>query len=263
MEESKEESFALIPSGEDENKLAVISSEERKEEWQDPAKSATLRKHAVRMDGLDYMESYPAQERRRIDEMIESEMTAMATEGIIADPVSPIELSARAIDRGENMEGSFSLERYSCEPPKDSTDDKEWVKAVNNVSAQLENQTNRVLNLELLETFGEAAWRRHIQDLQGLKLQLETLVSAKRRKADAINVQRKTHQESISPHILHYEASYNSALHHHLELRLANTQLEQQILRIEALLTLRGIPYPAASSALIQPHYCGQEDDRY
>ena len=39
-----------------------------------------------------------------------------------------------------------------------------WKAARDNVRAQLEHQANRVVNLELAESFSEHAWRRHVRE---------------------------------------------------------------------------------------------------
>ena len=71
--------------------------------------------------------------------------------------------------------------------------------------AQLGHQANRVVNLELAEAFGEAAWRRHAADLAAARDALRASARGARAAAERVNAARRADQERLAPEILRAE----------------------------------------------------------
>lgn len=196
----------------------------RGEASEDDARSTSLRDTASMMDALSYVET---DEDQGVTALIEAEMSAMAREGVPDPepwPLAPHKWSAMAqteldrLDRSEDP-APLSIDRYNCDRPAVALegDAQAWRKALHNCWAQLEHQANRVVNLELAESFADVAWARHCEDLARLKQQLEILADSKERECESINLQRKAYQEKLAPEIARLEAGRNALLGRHLE----------------------------------------------
>ncbi|OPL20931.1 hypothetical protein AM593_01136, partial [Mytilus galloprovincialis] len=70
------------------------------------------------------------------------------------------------------------------------TDISAWNEAVENSQAQLEHQSLRILNLELLSEYGSNAWKSYNTMVEQATKQLQEL----RKKIQEINWQRKNEQ---------------------------------------------------------------------
>ena len=130
-------------------------------------------------------------------------------------------------DRDEDL-APLAIERYSCAPPTEQ-DPEAWKSARTNVRAQLEHQANRVVNLELAESFSEHTWRRHVHDLGRLHAQVAALAEGKEREAEQINLKRKRDQAKLGPDIVRAERAVVERLERHraLEARVAALRKEE------------------------------------
>jgi hypothetical protein len=61
------------------------------------------------------------------------------------------------------------MARYDALPPEGALENdlQAWKKALSNVKSQFENQSNRLLNLELAEAHGANVWLHHNNSLEG------------------------------------------------------------------------------------------------
>lgn len=68
---------------------------------------------------------------------------------------------------GKEMQ-KIDVSRYRMDPPSasDSSSVDKWKFAYNNANAQLEQQKSRLINIELLETYGASAWNNCNEDLE-------------------------------------------------------------------------------------------------
>ena len=116
------------------------------------------------MDSLSYVEDCAPEDLRAAERLVEEELRASSKPppplpdlrpGRLGD-VMAAELAR--VERGEELQ-PLSIERYSCEPPEADSGADAWKAARDNVRAQLEHQANRVVNLELCESFSEHAWQ--------------------------------------------------------------------------------------------------------
>lgn len=192
----------------------------------DDAVSASLRDSASMMDAMAYVE--PGIQGREVNELIEAEMAAMAREKVAPPAVfadlrpprfsSMVQAELDRIERGDELE-PLSIERYNCEMPEAAlqADAQAWRRALFNCWAQLEHQADRVVNLEVAESFAELAWARHVQDLEQLKHQIEMLADAKQREAEAINLRRKADQEKFAPTVARLERERRAQVQKHFQ----------------------------------------------
>lgn len=178
---------------------------------------------------------------RMVNSLIEEEMARGRGKKPEMPELRPLRLSAamqqelERVDKGGEM-APLEIDRYSCEPPEPAlaSDPRAWKKAYENVCSQLEHQANRVVNLELAESFGAAAWQRHVEDLEQLKALVEGLAASKKREAEQINLKRKADQEKLAPEILRYEKQATEKVAKHQQLEIENAKLRKQIADLEA-----------------------------
>jgi len=101
---------------------------------------------------------------------------------------------------------AMDVARYRCEPPKIAFTDAKtgkpkpltepqtwteserleaitaWTKAVLNAQAQLQHQTERLLNLELLKKFGGMSWKTHNEHLLAIQQSIDNSVISCKKK---------------------------------------------------------------------------------
>jgi len=77
----------------------------------------------------------------------------------------------------------FDTSRYSVDPPLEEEKGQivAWQKAVQNAKAQIENQTNRIVNLELMKRYGGHAWKTYNQSLTVMEKSYEILMKEKKK----------------------------------------------------------------------------------
>ena len=128
----------------------------------DDVTSESLRRNAGLMDALSYVEPpMDSATERMVNSLIEEEMARGRGKKPEMPELRPLRLSAamqqelERVDKGGEM-APLEIDRYSCEPPEPAlaSDPRAWKKAYENVCSQLEHQANRVVNLELAESFG-------------------------------------------------------------------------------------------------------------
>lgn len=71
------------------------------------------------------------------------------------------------------------------------------------MKSQVENQSNRLLNLELNGAHGSHVWLHHNHALEGLQRYFMKQTEKIRTRIEMVNLARKTSQEKILPTLLH------------------------------------------------------------
>ncbi|EGB02119.1 hypothetical protein AURANDRAFT_69180 [Aureococcus anophagefferens] len=177
----------------------------------DDVASATLAAQARVVDALSYVEPYAAAAAAAL---VEAELAR----GGAAPPASPaLAVAAPVWPRSAVLEAELAraasgadlapleVSRYACDAPPDGSGAAAWRAAADNAAAQLGHQANRVVNLELAEAFGEAAWRRHAADLAAARDALRASARGARAAAERVNAARRADQERLAPEILRAE----------------------------------------------------------
>ncbi|KAH8097166.1 hypothetical protein JL720_47 [Aureococcus anophagefferens] len=148
----------------------------------DDVASATLAAQARVVDALSYVEPYAA-------------AAGSAEASFAAARRRPRRARARGVGRGPRAARGL---RYAARAPP--TAPRGGRAAADNAAAQLGHQANRVVNLELAEAFGEAAWRRHAADLAS-----GAAAGGASAAAERVNAARRADQERLAPEILRAE----------------------------------------------------------
>lgn len=135
-----------------------------------------LTRNTQLIDVLSYVDGGYEHLEDEINEMIETEMRTFRPEDYLKDLFPHRELNFSnsvflkseydRVSRGEPLKG-FDLTRYSLPPPSNTQNLAEWQEAINNACAQIESNSNRLINLELLAKFGANQWIMYNKYLEG------------------------------------------------------------------------------------------------
>ncbi|XP_033724700.1 pre-mRNA-splicing factor SPF27-like [Pecten maximus] len=129
----------------------------------------------------------------------------------------------------------LSMKRYELPQPSAGkmTDVSAWTECVENSQAQLEHQSLRIMNLELISEFGSHTWKSYnsvlVQMLDSAQKHLQEL----RKKIQEINWQRKTEQSNAGKELKDLEASWVGLVSKNYEIERACVELEKEISDME------------------------------
>ena len=139
-----------------------------------------IRKHNPLIDALPYADVLPPDWRPLADRMVQEEMRRMTKrpKDYLAEMKPAYEMTYKdcpmikkemeRVEKGIMKMPPPDSTRYSLPPPpKSKRDDPEaWEAAVKNAKAQLEHQTLRIQNLELMLKYGPNQWRAYNASLE-------------------------------------------------------------------------------------------------
>ncbi|KAJ3196183.1 pre-rRNA-processing protein esf1 [Irineochytrium annulatum] len=152
-------------------------------------------------------------ERRMISATAQLQQIKKAAEGqhppVKSNPLKDLVESANKLLADELAKvatkgkvSAIDTSRFRMEPPKPSNlpeeQEKGWRDAVNNAQAQLEHQHNRLLNLELINKFGQNSWRIHNYQLEGAVNQLKLQAKQQKEELQELNKERKIDQVGVA-----------------------------------------------------------------
>ncbi|PVU91968.1 hypothetical protein BB561_004107 [Smittium simulii] len=193
----------------------------------------------INIDALPYFDKeYEQPEMRKlVDELVSAEMknNTISENHKIPQPISFFKKNALLrkeydrVSKGLAMD-SFDTERYKLEPPKEDKqrDPAEWEKAVNNAQAQLEHQTNRIENLELLGTYGVNSWKVYNAFLERISEQLKTELEELKDQITHTNKSRKYDQTEANIVLTNLENRWKEKVYKTAEIKAAILELEQK-----------------------------------
>lgn len=131
---------------------------------------------------------------------------------------------------------SFDLSRYQVQPPPANLagDAGAWEEALNNAKAQLEHQLARIVNLELLQTYGANAHVAANAELAALRTRLAARADAIKTELDALNKSRKADQLAVASQLRVLAGQWDELVAKNLEIQVACSFLEEEIARLRA-----------------------------
>ncbi|KAG0056918.1 hypothetical protein BGZ83_002858 [Gryganskiella cystojenkinii] len=112
-----------------------------------------------------------------------------------------------------------------------------WQKALENANSQLEHQNQRILNLELVQKFGNNAWNVHNYQLEYDLSLIRNAVDEKKSAIIELNKLRKRDQTEVEESLSRLEAKWASLISSTLEVEIASSELEaglDEMKKIEA-----------------------------
>ncbi|KAJ1632264.1 Pre-mRNA-splicing factor SPF27 [Pavlovales sp. CCMP2436] len=166
----------------------------------------------------DYVAHIPAPELAlEGTQLLQSELMRLA-EG---QPMPPLDMSRLQMDApGQGRQN----------------DPVAWLQAVHNAESQLEQQTNRLDNLELMQQYGAAAWRAHLAQLEGMAGQLDKEHDQVKARIEAVNKKRKYEQLEAAKKLRSFENDWLEAVQKNraIEAAIARVHAEHAALKVAA-----------------------------
>jgi pre-mRNA-splicing factor SPF27 len=122
----------------------------------------------------------------------------------------------------------LDTQRYQLDPPPASmqNDPAAWRRAIDNAKAQLENQSTRIGNLELLQQHGSKLWAAHLNQLEATAARLEREEQAVSEQIEGINRKRKAEQLKAGPVLAQMEDEWIRAIKKNIEIEAACLEKE-------------------------------------
>ena len=120
--------------------------------------------------------------------------------------------------------------RYALDAPPQAKqgDPTAWRRAVENAEAQLEHQSTRLINLELLQKHGTNAWLAHLNSLGVANSALAAVRSDLTGQIQLVNRKRKAEQVEVGPHLARLESEWVGAVKKNLEIEATCLRLEAE-----------------------------------
>ncbi|CAF0839028.1 unnamed protein product [Didymodactylos carnosus] len=123
----------------------------------------------------------------------------------------------------------LSMKRYELPVPPagKQTDVTAWNECVENSYAQLEHQTTRILNLELMWDYGANTWKIYNSALQTMLEQAQKQLLELRKRVQEINFQRKHEQTQAGHKLNSLEQTWVGLVSKNYEIECAIAELEK------------------------------------
>lgn len=126
------------------------------------------------------------------------------------------------IESGVRME-TMNTKRYELPAPGTGklSEIQAWQESVDNSFAQLEHQSIRNLNLELLEKYGCEAWKSALEILVGLSARAQKELQELKKDIQDVNWRRKTKQLKTGEHLNELNKNWAQLVSCNFEIELA------------------------------------------
>ena len=144
---------------------------------------------------------------------------------------------------GRPPASALDLSRYKLDAPALPDDTPlpqaiaAWRSAVDNAQSQLEHQSNRSVNLELLRKFGAGAWKMHNEQLGGVRDSLAQSLEEVKAQIEGVNRKRKSEQVALGSDLALLQNGFHALVD-------KNHQIEAACMQLQRELESKGIPLP-------------------
>lgn len=130
----------------------------------------------------------------------------------------------------QHME-TLSMKRYELPPPPSGklNELNAWQECVNNSKAQLEHQSVRILNLQLMLEYCCPAWQRYLQSLTDMEKLASKQLAVLRQAIQDVNWQRKSFQMKAGDQLKELEAKWVALVSRNYEIEQACCLAEEYI----------------------------------
>lgn len=143
------------------------------------------------------------------------------------------ELLKHELERIQNripMEG-LAMKRYELPPPPPGklSEVGAWTESVKNSMAQLEHQSVRAINLDLMVEYGCEAWKSNLEVLTAMQAKAQVQLQELRKEIQEVNWQRKSKQMQAGEKLRALEAHWVLLVSKNYEIEQACAKLEEDI----------------------------------
>lgn len=137
----------------------------------------------------------------------------------------------------------MDMARYHLEPPPPGlrSDVSAWKQALANGQTQLQHQTLKLENLDLMLTYGANTWRVHNQHLEASNTRLQKVVAEARRDIELLNRDRKLNQLSAGAELTRLKQQWTGLVEKNAEIEGACRKLEAEVEGLRAEAAQKGI----------------------
>lgn len=134
------------------------------------------------------------------------------------------------IESGARME-TISTKRYELPPPPAGKlgEIQSWQESVDNSLAQLEHQSIRSLNLDLMNKYGVETWKVALEVMVGMSAKAQKDLQDLKKEIQDVNWRRKSKQLQTGDKLNSLNQQWVSLVSCNYEIEQAISQLEQQI----------------------------------
>ncbi|KAI9506650.1 hypothetical protein GGI25_006095 [Coemansia spiralis] len=197
----------------------------------------------ILLDSLPYIDKeYDEPETRdQVLQMIQNEMGSMSPPMLPKDSSSLFKSKEILRKEYERVRAGkplpeFEVSRYKLEAPSDDGDAQNvdaWRRACDNAASQLEHQSIRLVNLELLQNYGSNAWKLSNYQRERMLESIERATKKYKEEGIQINKARKYEQTEASIKLRELEDRWSESVRQCIEIQMASGQLKAEIEEIE------------------------------
>eukprot|EP01135_Chromosphaera_perkinsii_P002971 Nk52_evm82s230 gene=Nk52_evmTU82s230 len=133
-------------------------------------------------------------------------------------------------------EDGVDMERYALEgmePPARKITNEEnvqqWKKALERLEVALEYENTNVLNLELLQTYGVACWKRHMEFMSMFREDEQEVLNEVNTEIQHINLERKRNHVKAGETLDTLKQQYYQLIYRNAELEAVCDKLEARV----------------------------------
>ncbi|XP_024516903.1 pre-mRNA-splicing factor SPF27 homolog [Selaginella moellendorffii] len=209
------------------------------------------------VDALPYVDHEYAdpQLKREVERLIDEEMSRSSKRPVdFLQDLPPLPSSnllqegplvAKALERlrAGRPPLALDLSRYGVQaPPVGKRNDLyEWNDYLRKAKVQLEYQTMRIENLELLLQYSGNTWRAHNQRLEAYFSKLQSIARAFSQQIESLNRDRKLNQQAAATVLTHLRSQWVEICQKNIDIDAACTELEAEIESLHEQASQRGI----------------------
>ncbi|PRP73024.1 hypothetical protein PROFUN_17052 [Planoprotostelium fungivorum] len=195
------------------------------------------------IDALPYIDDDYSAKEDEINEMIAKEQRRFRPEDylskyeVIVDPFSSTMVNCEHERIANGMEPeTLDVSRYELLPPSESKqNDKEaWERALHNAQSQLEHQSLRLLNLELMNKYGANAYIVYNKYLEDIQKRLQNEVQGMQKQIEDMSLERRNEQVFCGENLRTLESKRVDLIYKNLDLEEICRGLEEEIEALKA-----------------------------